>query len=174
MPENKDVALWVEDHTAYLWRLANRLVRDKTLADELVQETFLAALEARFEGKSSPRTWLASILRNKAMDHFRRMKAAPVSLDDYFPVGEHWSVDTVPHEWPHDTAADSERLHRLLALCLERLPQRLRLLVGLRYEGNKKGGQICKEMQLSTTNYWQLMHRARLQLRACIEHNLQD
>jgi RNA polymerase sigma-70 factor (ECF subfamily) len=172
MQSREDIAAWVEAHTAYLWQQAQRLVHNAQLADELVQDTFVAALEARYEGRSSVRTWLVAILRHKAMDHFRRVCAQQLDTASFFGESGHWTAETVPHEWADDAADTQEALQQYLEACVQRLPAKLRLLMGLRYFEAKKGTQVCKELQITATNYWQQMHRARLQLRACIEHHL--
>src|SRR5262249_29035876 len=66
---------WLATHGDYLFNLAVGQVRDPLVAEDLVQETFLAALKARdcFAGRSSDRTWLVGILRHKIYDHLRRV-----------------------------------------------------------------------------------------------------
>ncbi|MHC4945232.1 MAG: RNA polymerase sigma factor, partial [Planctomycetota bacterium] len=70
-----DPATWVDEHGDALYRFAITRLKDPEAAEEIVQETFLAALKAKdsFKGRSSERTWLIGILKNKVIDHFRKM-----------------------------------------------------------------------------------------------------
>src|SRR5438552_17591458 len=71
-----DPSTWVDEYGDYLLRYALSFVRDKQIAEDLVQETFLAALQSRsaFGGNSSERTWLVGILKHKAIDHYRKAR----------------------------------------------------------------------------------------------------
>ena len=73
---------WVEDHTEEMLAWAYNKLSDKQLAEDLVQDTFLAALQSmdKFKGDSKPKTWLLSILNNKIIDHYRRQARSPLRL----------------------------------------------------------------------------------------------
>ena len=70
-----DPSVWLAEHGDYLFKYAVFRLRDATLAEDAVQETLLAALQAyhSFAGRGSERTWLVGILKHKVMDHFRRV-----------------------------------------------------------------------------------------------------
>src|SRR6185369_2161890 len=74
---------WVEDHGDALFGFAALRVRDRAIAQDLVQETFLAALKGRqkFAGRSTERAWLFGILRNKLADYYR-LKSREAHLED--------------------------------------------------------------------------------------------
>ena len=108
------------------------------MAEELVQETFLSALDglATFRAEASERTWLFVILRRKIIDHYRRQaRATHVGLDehqrqrarpeaDYFnPDNGHWAGQQAPASWLRaDAALEQQELHDILRLCQQRLP----------------------------------------------------
>ena len=72
-----DPETWVDKYGDYLYRFALSRVKDPVIAEELVQETFLAALRSlkNFQGRSSGRTWLIAILKHKIIDYFRKKKS---------------------------------------------------------------------------------------------------
>ena len=126
---------WVDAHADYLFNFAIGQVRDVSVAEDLVQETFLAAVKAQhsFGGKSSARTWLVGILRHKIYDHLRKtcreraVRHDPMPPDD----AEFWEETTL---WLHDVAAESQSPSRRmeldefranLELALGKLPPRI-------------------------------------------------
>jgi len=169
-------AAWVELHGDYLYNFAIGQVRDPLVAQDLVQDTFLAALKARerFSGNSSERTWLVSILRHKIMDHLRMQYRRPtIALDvgGEASDGDAWGESMV---WVHEVAADCLEPHRRLELdefreslqqALGRLPARLAQVFEM-YEMNEcSGREVCEAVQISEQNLWVMLHRARKQLR---------
>lgn len=138
-----DPSTWVAQYGDYLFRNAVLRVRHRDLAEEMVQETFLAALEARgrFAGRSSEKTWLTGILKHKVIDHLRRSsREIPVEDVERLPCEEespfletgtwkgHWrSFQAGPADWggsPSDILERKEFLEVLHA-CLSGLPPRL-------------------------------------------------
>ncbi len=167
-----------------LLRYARLQVRDAAVAEDLVQSTLLAALGglAGFRGESSPATWLTGILRRQIIDHFRRSaREAPLPcgdeedpedaaalIDRLFARDGHWV--TPPASWPDP--ADSHRQEAFLAVleaCLQGLAGRAGQVFALREILELEPEEICKDLGLSQSNYWVLMHRARLRLRQCVE-----
>src|SRR5574341_585861 len=99
---------WVEVHGEYLFNFAIGQVRDPSVAEDLVQDTLLAAFKARdrFSGRSSERTWLVGILRHKIFDHLRRACRERAVRADSAPKrddGEAWDDAVL---WLHDVAAE--------------------------------------------------------------------
>src|SRR3989441_5376114 len=167
---------WVDAHGDYLFNFAIGQVRDASVAEDLVQETFLAAFKARdrFTGKSSERTWLVGILRHKIYDHLRhacreravRADAAPPRQDD-----EAWD-DTVL--WLHDVAAECQSPTRRLELeefrvnlemALGHLPPRVAQVFQLYEIEERSNSEVCERLNISESNLWVMLHRARKQLR---------
>ncbi|MBN8550705.1 MAG: sigma-70 family RNA polymerase sigma factor [Deltaproteobacteria bacterium] len=179
---NDKLETLVEENFDYLYRYAYRYFRSSDLAEDLVQETFLAATEAydRFEGKSSPRTWLTSILRHKIIDRLRtKHREEPVdfdalereSLGTMFNEVEHWQRDTAPVAWRSspDGALAQKQFFKALDGCLGKLPSKMRQLFLLRELEGIERDQICSQLEISASNAAVLLHRARLSLQQCLQ-----
>ena len=179
-PERVDPSDWVDRYGDYLFRYALLRLRDRPAAEDLVQETFLAALKNRetFSGGSSEATWLVGILKHKIADHFRR-QAREGSLPDGDPPdrsGEvpfnaagHWQSG--PVEWganPADLFRQKEFLDQL-AECLSDLSPNHANAFTLREIEGLPTGEICKVLNVTETNLWVILHRARMLLRRCLE-----
>ncbi|HGY54128.1 MAG TPA: sigma-70 family RNA polymerase sigma factor [Caldithrix abyssi] len=182
LPENS--ALWVDEHGDFLYRYAYLRVNSKNLAEDLVQDTFLSALKSydSFGQRSSIRTWLVSILRNKIIDHYRktvRRKDIEVETDpdhDFYeegPMAGRWREDRTPGDWdlhPGEALRQNEFM-RILRQCLEILPERISSVFILREIDGQNSEEICKELDISPSNLWVILHRARTQLRRCLERD---
>lgn len=176
---------WVDRYADSLFGAALLQVKDEAVADDLVQETFMAGLTARhtFRGQAQERTWLVSILRNKINDYFRGQTRRPtISLDDtfydrYFDRDDdrnldHWLPDKSPGDWGETSESDeSEALNAVLYACLAKLPPRYAQVITLKFLENINPADICKELGISTSNYWTLVHRVKILLRECLEKN---
>ncbi len=173
--------LWVEEHGDYLFRFAFARVSNKQVAEDLVQDTFLAAFHARnsFKGNSSVRTWLTAILRRKIIDFYRkRAVRAEEDLPDapFQESGEmkgHWNPEYAPQEWRGnpEQAFQQREFFEVLQECLQHLSEKTRIAFILKEMEHMETEEICKELDISSSNYWVLMHRARLLLRSCLEKN---
>ncbi|MBI1822095.1 MAG: sigma-70 family RNA polymerase sigma factor [Nitrospirae bacterium] len=174
---------WVDSYGDYLYRCALARVRDPKLAEEIVQETFLAGLQSRdqFRGESSERGWLVGILKHKVIEYFRKTSReftveTPEPFGDEFEgvfdeIG-HWKGDkTGPCEWNQNPDTLLERKEFWIALdgCLSRLPSRMANVFSLREIDDIGSEKICEVLDISTSNLWVLLHRARMQLRQCLE-----
>ncbi|MDQ3804212.1 MAG: sigma-70 family RNA polymerase sigma factor [Acidobacteriota bacterium] len=183
-----DPSLWVDQHGDYLYRFALLRLRDPSAAEDVVQETLLAALQARgrFAGRGSERTWLTGILKHKIIDHFRR--AARTHQPDgagesWMEHGEmfqqsgewvgHWDFDNKadPVEWKADpeTALERSEFREALGRCLSGLPERVARAFTLREVEGMAGEEICDVLGVTANNLWVMLHRARAQLRHCLE-----
>jgi RNA polymerase sigma-70 factor (ECF subfamily) len=177
-----DPSEWVDRYGDFLFRYAMIRIRDRSRAEDLVQETFLAALKGRhsFSGKSAERTWLVGILKHKILDYFRS-QSREVSLhgedftdppgDDPFNAVGHWEGEAGPTEWggnPADLFRQKEFLEQLTN-CLSGLPPAHAAVFTLREIEGAGTKEICKELNVSETNLWVILHRARMQLRKCLE-----
>lgn len=169
---------WVEEYTEDLYSWAFYKVSDPELAKDLVQDTFLAAAEkiSSFKGESSPKTWLYSIMNYKIIDHYREVAKKPTKIQDdtfskFFTESGEWRNDKKPGKWHDDEKhlLDDEDFHLVLMECLEALPEKWNVCIQSKYLMNKKGEEICQELKITPTNFWQMMHRAKLNLRDCIE-----
>lgn len=172
------VSQWVDKHMPILYAYALKTVRDADAAEELVQETFLAALKNadRFAGRSSERTWLIGILRHKILDHYRqRAKSLHVDLEEdameFFTSSGHWSRK--PSEWSCDpsTLAENHEFWGILEQCMGHLPESLAQAFVLREMEQCQAAVVCESLSISESNLWIRLHRARLRLRECLESN---
>ena len=176
---------WVDEHGGALFRYALLRLRDEHQAEELVQETFLAALQAqvRFSGGSSVRTWLIGILKHKILDQFRR-EAREVSLndagfdvdeddslmEDSFAADGHWRASLA--DWGNpEQMLENGQFWAIMQYCLDRLPKRLARLFMLREVLEEGTEEICKDLAITPTNLWTMLYRARLGLRQCLDKN---
>ena len=178
--EGLDPNQWVDLHGDILFRFALARVRGPELAEELVQEALLAAFRARksFAGRSSERTWLVQILKNKIVDHYRRRKReVPATdivsdgdgTDELFNRKGGW--DRRPGSWrpnPEELLQSSEFL-QVLDSCMDELPEHQSQVFSLRVLDGQKGDAVCNLLDLTATNVGVLLHRARLRLRRCLE-----
>ena len=180
MTGDKRLEQWVESYTKELYSWAFHKVSDTELAKDLVQDTFLAAVEKiqSFKGDSSPKTWLFSILNHKIIDHYRKKINLPSSIENqsllyYFDSDGGWNPEKRPKDWADDETEllDNEEFREILNNCLGELPEKWNASIKLKYLLNKNGDEICQELSISPTNLWQIMHRAKIQLRECVENN---
>ena len=172
-----DPERWLDLHGDALYRFAYLRTRDASLAEDLVQETLLAALAARerFAGESSERTWLIAILKNKITDHHRRAgREAPLpegdddALDALFNERDHWSVRPLDWGRPHETL-ENQQFWAVLMECLKALPARLAEGFVLREIEGLTAEEVCKVLEVTSSNLWVSLHRARMRLRLCLE-----
>ena len=166
---------WLAVHGDYLFNLTVGQVRDPSVAEDLVQDTFLAALKARnrFAGRSSDRTWLVGILRHKIFDHLRRVcRQRPVQVENAIrPDQEAWDDSVL---WAHEAAGEclepSRRmelaeLREALEMALGKLPPRIAQVFQLYEIEERSNREVCQELQITENNLWVMLHRARKQLR---------
>jgi RNA polymerase sigma-70 factor (ECF subfamily) len=172
---------WVDEHADFLFRYALLRVRRREVAQDLVQETLLAALKNRdaFGGRSSERSWFLGILKNKVCDYFRKLgrETAMTDLDSLSGefaekfVGGGWIHVTGPKEWKPDA---DEVMHRAefwatLRDCLRKMPDRIAQVFVLREVDGNSTKEVCELAAISETNLGVMLHRARLALRECLE-----
>jgi RNA polymerase sigma-70 factor (TIGR02943 family) len=175
-PEPNQPDDWLTVHGDYLFNLAVGQVRDQAVAEDLVQETFLAALKARdrFARRSSDRTWLVGILRHKIYDHLRRVCRERVAHNDNThsrPDQEVWDDSVL---WTHEVAAECVEPSRRMELAelreaMERalgtLPPRIAQVFQLYEIEERSNREVCTQLNISESNLWVMLHRARKQLR---------
>jgi RNA polymerase sigma-70 factor (ECF subfamily) len=175
---------WPERYGDELYGFALRRVHRPDEAEELVQETLLSALDAlaTFRGQASERTWLFLILRRKIIDHYRRQARSPlVSLSasgpeeaEFFrPEDGHWREDQYPQAWNvrADDVLEQQDLRQTMQHCQDKLPSRHSTVFVLRFVEELTAEEICKELSLTLSNYWVIVHRCKLHLRKCLERH---
>jgi RNA polymerase sigma-70 factor (TIGR02943 family) len=182
-----DPSRWVDEHGDCLYRYALLRVRTPEVAEDLVQETLLIAVRTqdRFAGRSSERSWLIGILKNKIIDHYRKLgrETSFTDLeflkDEYshkFVEGGFWNHDLGPHEWrpEADEVMHKGEFWRTMRDCLSKLPPRIADVFMLREMDDVPSKEICSTLNISESNLWVMLHRARMALRECLEINWFD
>lgn len=167
---------WVSLYTDELFSWAIHKVKHRSTAEDLVQETFLVAVEKQesFKGNSSPKTWLFAILNNKINDFYRQASKYQAvhsnnTFEDLFDEHGSWkNYQTI--QWDEkQNVLDDPSFISVLNGCLDKLPFQWRSIVTLKFLEEKKAEVICQEMDIQPTNYWQIVHRAKVLMKKCIE-----
>lgn len=173
--------LELERHRPYLLRFALLQLRDRSAAEDAVQDTLLAAIQgaARFAGQSSVRTWLVGILKHKIIDGIRKTSreqplesqadgADGEDLNAFFADDGHFAE--VPEAWASpERSLEERRFFEALERCLQALPRNTASAFTMRELMGMETEEICKELRISTSNCWVMLYRARMSLRACLE-----
>ncbi|MCH7534252.1 MAG: sigma-70 family RNA polymerase sigma factor [Bacteroidetes bacterium] len=180
---------WIFLYGDYLFNFAQVRLNNEKSAEDLVQDTFVSALNSmdNFKGNSTERTWLTSILKNKIIDFYRKksnqnevhigIKDSDESNSDFFETegGRKgmWTTDARPNFWNTDfsTPVESKEFYQILKSCMSKLPDQWSSVFALKNMEDLSSKEICKELNISTSNYWVIIHRAKLQLRKCMEMN---
>jgi RNA polymerase sigma-70 factor (ECF subfamily) len=177
---NIDPINWLDDHGDALYAYALVRVREPSLAEDLVQDTLLAAFKAveNFKGESTERTWLTGILKHKVLDHFRQSgRERPLTEEDeanmeeasFFDETGHWTIK--PGDWVEpERSLEQEQFWSAMSNCVEKLPEKLRLLYVLREFDDIETDELLETLNISSkNNLWVMLSRARIQLRHCLE-----
>jgi RNA polymerase sigma-70 factor (ECF subfamily) len=175
--------VWLEKYGDYLYRFAVARVRRSDVAEDLVQETLLAAWRGRdgFDGTASERTWLTAILKRKVIDWLRRQVRERLVTDPVDPDQFEAELFTRRGEWKRSPglwdrgqpteALDREEFWSVLYACLRKLPVRLHDVFALRYLDETASEELCRDLGLTESNLWVTLHRARLRMWWCLSRN---
>jgi len=172
---------WIDLYSDYLFNYTITRVKDRNTAQDLVQDTFFAGLKSmkNFKGEASERTWLISILKRKIIDHYRKINSkkgkAEVRIafnSDSENEGD-WMEQRVAD--PFDKTAENNientelgiAIHNCIAKLPEKQAQVFKMKTILRYDTEA----ICNELDITASNLWVIIHRARTQLASCLEKN---
>ena len=171
---------WVENYADYLYGFAFSRINDQEQARDLVQETLLAALESidKFEGRSSEKTWLTTILKYKIYDIYREKTVGirNVTLHEAYPgyfdqADGEWKMEYRPKEFSikDENAVENKEFYRILKLCLKKLPTSWMTAFKMKFIVEEETKDICNELKITSSNYWVIIHRAKINLRACLQ-----
>lgn len=183
-----DPTVWVDQYGDSLFRYAVSWVRDPQIAEDLVQETFLAALgsQASFSGGSTERTWLFGILKHKVIDHYRAAKRQnnvcklaegtgdePSDVPETEQSGESAIMNAPVNEWRINPGICTQQkaFWNVLQQCLSKVSPRLASAFALKEIEQLDTKEICAALNVSEGNLWVMLHRARGYLRQCLEIN---
>jgi len=172
----------LQKHRPQLVRFAMLQLRNATAAEDVVQETLLAALQsgASFGGQSSVKTWLVGILKHKIIDAIRKQsREQPLESGDdetdiedlqnavYRDDGHHRET---PADWGNpESALEQRKFFEVLERCMDGLPKRTARVFMMREVMGLETDEICKDLGITSTNCWVLLYRARMALRECLQ-----
>ena len=178
---------WVKDYTKDLLQWSITRIGNHTVSEDLVQDTFVSAFESfeKFENKSTAKTWLFGILNNKIADHFRQSSKLNLVNTDYtleltlqkitdslFTSDGGWDPSKLNPDWSaNKNLLDDPEFNKIMAICMDDLPAKWRYIITSKYIDGKDTKEICQDLEITQTNYWQIIHRAKLLLKVCIEKN---
>jgi len=168
---------WVDLYADSLFNYANIRINDADLAKDLVQDTFISALKAidKFEHKSSVKTWLYSILKRKIIDHWRKQESRKTNPMSYFNQDGVKKGGFLDGHNPQGKLAEVEveiennELSDALTKCIGALPVKWKGIVIDKLVEEKESEEVCNEHAISASNLWVIIHRAKVQLRDCLE-----
>jgi len=172
-----DTNKWVDEYSDALYNYAVVRVNDHDQALDLVQDTFVSALKSleNFQGKSSVKTWLYSILKRKIIDHWRKQDSRKTqAASKYFKedgMTGHWADGFGPKGKFSEIEKDIENqeLGAAIQKCIENLPEKWKGIVIDKLVEEEETDLVCKEHDISSSNLWVIIHRAKVQLRDCLE-----
>lgn len=172
---------WVDLHADYLFNYTISRINHHDLAKDLVQDTFFAGLKAmdNFQGKASERTWLISILKRKIIDYYRKINSSKGKAEvkmNFYSDGDRegeWIEERVPSDWGSNVEKriENEELNTVLEKCIGNLPEKYAMVFRLKTIQKFDTDEVCKELNITSSNLWVIIHRARTQLRRCMEEN---
>ena len=172
---------WIKLYSDYLFNYTITRVSDREIAQDLVSETFLAGLKSmsNFKGEATERTWLVAILKRKIIDHYRKTNSnkgkAEVRMSyssDSETEGE-WLEERVadPYDKTAEDTIENTELGLAIYDCLSKLPEKQAKVFKMKTLLNHETEAICNELNITASNLWVLIHRARTALASCMEEN---
>lgn len=172
---------WLKDYGNLLYQYALARIGNQQEAEDLLQDTFLSAIKGldQFKGEASEKNWLFAILKNKIVDYFRKKSANRVvselpglegDLSEWFDEDGRWPLSGKPAGWnPANSDTERKEFRKIISHCKDALKDLQQQVFVLKYLEGYESDFICKVLNITASNYWVLLHRGRLQMRACVE-----
>ena len=172
---------WIDLYSDYLFNYTITRVKDRNTAQDLVQDTFFAGLKSmkNFKGEASERTWLISILKCKIIDHYRKINSRKAKAEVRISYNSNsedegdWLEERVAD--PFDKTAEDNLENTELGLaihnCIGKLPVKQAQVFKRKTILNYETEAICNELNITASNLWVIIHRARTVIAACLEKN---
>jgi RNA polymerase sigma-70 factor (ECF subfamily) len=175
-----EISSWVKLYTNEMYHYTVLKVTNKETAEDIVQNTFLAAIESypKFKHQSNSKTWLYAILKNKIADYLRHKYKESSTIQPMDPLNicfdenGTWRDCHRPIDWHNEEQLlDNPQFNSILKNCFENLPQKWSSAVQLKYFYEHNSKVICNDLNITPANFWQMIHRAKVMLRFCLETN---
>lgn len=181
MPEQQiNPNKWIDLYSDYLFNFTISRVNDREIAKDLVQDTFFAGLKSmkNFKGEASERTWLISILKRKIIDYYRKINSNKGKAE----VRMSYATDENEGDWLEERVADpfdktaedtleNDELGNAIFDCLSKLPEKQATVFKMKTIEGLETETICNELNITASNLWVIIHRARIQMAECLEKN---
>ena len=168
---------WIEKYSDIFFNYISKRVTDKTIVKDILQETFIAAWKSSssFKNNAAEKTWLFAILKNKLIDYYRlQAKVGTESFENsyFFDNADHWTEKGAPKTWEnYNVSLNRKEFYQVLVICKGKLSPVQQLAFTMKYVEEYEADFICKVLKITTSNYWVIVHRSKLQLRSCLEKN---
>lgn len=185
----EEIVQWFHTYSDDMFRWAYHKTSSREIAEDLVQESFLSAVKGydNFKKDSQPKTWLFAILNHKIIDFYRK-KGRSLSIntesteqkiinqtDSFFDTDGRWTLNKDAVLWEEDThILDDPQFNKVLQGCMDELPENWNFAITAKFLLKKKADYICQELGVNPSNYWQIVHRAKLMLKKCIDMNWKE
>ena len=182
MIENTDPSTWLDEHGDALFKYAIMRVRDEATAEDLVQETLLAAIQSvdSYQSKSSERTWLIGILKHKTIDYFRKV-AREIHFEDDAQIDEMVEMEVYNEKgmltvdinsWSRpEKSLEQDEFWKTIYSCVGKLPQRFATIFLLREVDGVATDDLCTMLDITESNLWTTLSRIRKKMRKCLDMN---
>ena len=175
-----DPKKWVDKYSDYLYNYTIVKVNEREVAEDIISETFLAGLKSmkNFKGEASERTWLISILKRKIIDYYRKINSKKGKAE----VRVNYNSDEESGDWLEERVADpfdrnaeddleNTELGVAIYACIDKLPEKQAAIFRKKTIEGQDTETICKEFDITPSNLWVIIHRARTALASCLEEN---
>ena len=172
---------WVDLYADYLFNYAATRVSDSEIAKDLVQDTFIAGLKSakNFKGDAAERTWLIAILKRKVIDHYRKINSKKgkaevrMSYSSQTDAEGDWLEERIadPNSNFENDAMENEELGLAIQKCISKLPKKQAQVFIMKTIEGMETEDICNELNITASNLWVIIHRARTSLVSCLENN---
>ncbi|WP_418508401.1 sigma-70 family RNA polymerase sigma factor [Corallibacter sp.] len=171
---------WIDRYSDYLFNYTISRVNDREMAKDLVQDTFFAALKSmkNFKGDASERTWLIAILKRKIIDYYRKINSKKgqaevrISYNSDENEGD-WLEERVsdPFDKTAEDTLENDELGDAIFNCLDKLPEKQATVFRMKTIEGLETETICNELNITASNLWVIVHRARSAMADCMEKN---
>ncbi len=185
MRENTDPDYWVDEYADYLYGYAYSRLNNVHKAEDVLQETFLAGVKSldKYDGRVPIKYWLRGIMRYKIIDSIKaNMKEMNESELDSFPEEKLkdfkrfgiFSRKVAAWDFSPRETFENQEFWQIFSKCLEKMKDPLRSIYMFKEVDGLSSEEVCKAFSISDSNLWVITHRARKQMKQCLNKNWGD